>query len=846
MFNKLTDLYYHLTLDRPLLVLLWVALFLAAAACWAQGFKLDASADSLILENDEDLRYYREVLARYGSDEFLVVAYSTHADLMSDQVLADIGELRDELAALERVKSVTTLLDVPLMDSPRVTLSEIQREQRTLETPGMDRELARKELTTSPLYRNLVVSPDGRTTAMQVSLLRDEKYSRLLKRREALRLERSQRALSPEESAELRAVSGDFKAYAARLQDQRQEDIASVRAILERHRDMAEIHLGGIPMIASDMIDYVRNDIRMFGVSIALFLIGLLAVAFKRLRWILIPMLICTAAAVGMIGFLGLIDWRVTVVSSNFISLMLITALALTVHMVVRYLELQTQHPQGEQSTLVRETIRSKFLPSLYTVLTTQVAFVSLIISGIRPVIDFGWMMVVGTGLAFILCFLLFPTSTIRLAAGKPVFRHRDVTAAITRSLARIIKRFQTPTLWFYALLVALSIAGLFRLTVENRFIDYFKESTEIYRGMLLIDRQLGGTTPLDVIIDPDRSFLEMTAEEASAKGETVSADEFEADPLYEDGLAADEGIGISGDSYWFNMFQLEVADQIHAYLEKLPETGKVLSIATTMALMTFLNNDEPLDNFTLSILYQRLPEKIRDTLFTPYMSADGNQLRFFARVIDSDPNLQRDELINRIRKDLVAKLGLEESQVRLSGMLVLYNNVLQSLFRSQILTLAIVFLAIGAMLLILFRNRMLAAIGVVPTMTAATVMLGTMGWLGIPLDIMTITIAAISIGIGVDNTIHYTHRVREEFARDGDYWAAVERSHGSVGRAIYYTSITVTLGFSILVLSNFIPTIYFGLLTGLAMLIALIANLTLLPLLIVRFKPLGPGVVTG
>lgn len=850
MLDKLTDLYYRLTLDRPLLVLFGVALFMAAAAYWAQGFKLDASADSLILENDEDLRYYRGVLARYGSDEFLVVAYSPDADLMSDPVLADIGELRDELAALEGVETVTTLLDVPLMDSPRVTLSEIRKQQRTLETPGTDRELACRELTTSPLYRNLVVSPDGRTTAMQVSLRRDEQYQRLLERRETLRLEQSQRALGPEERAELQAVSEDFKVYAARLQDQRQADIASVRAVLDRHRDLAEIHLGGVPMIASDMIDYVRNDIRVFGVGVALFLIGLLAVAFKRPRWILIPLLICAAAAVGMVGFLGLVDWRVTVVSSNFISLMLITALALTVHMVVRYLELQTLNPQGEQRALVQETIRSKFLPSLYTALTTQVAFASLIISGIRPVIDFGWMMVVGMGLAFVLCFLLFPISTVRLTPGKPVFRHHDVTAAITRSLARIIKRFRTPTLLLYALLAALSIAGLFRLTVENRFIDYFKDSTEIHRGMLLIDRQLGGTTPLDVIIDPDRTFLEMIAEEDAAKEGVVGpdefeSDEFEADPLYQDELSEDESTGISGDSYWFNVFQLTVADKIQAYLEGLPETGKVLSIATTMALVTLLNNDEPLDNFTLSILYQRLPENIRTTLFTPYMSADGNQLRFSARVIDSDPDLKRDALIKRIREDLVAKLGLEPTQVHLSGMLVLYNNVLRSLFRSQILTLVVVFLAIGTMLLILFRNWRLAAIGSVPTMVAATVILGTMGWLGIPLDIMTITIAAISIGIGVDNTIHYTHRAREEFATDGDYWAAVERSHGSVGRAIYYTSITVTLGFSILVLSNFIPTIYFGLLTGLAMLIALIANLTLLPLLIVRFKPLGRGVVT-
>lgn len=838
MLAKLTEIYYRLTLDRPLLVLLGVALFIALAGYFAQGFKLDASSDSLILENDADLRYYRGVRARYGSDDFLVVTYTPEADLMSDRVLGDIRSLRGELTALERVASVTTLLDVPLIDSPRTSLSEIQNEVRTLEThPETDRELARKELTEGPLYSNLVVSPDGRTTAMQVNFRRDETFRSLLERREALRLEQSRRELTPEEFAELEAVSAEFKGYSAQLQDQLQKDIASVRDILDRHRGAAEIHLGGLPMITSDMIDYVRSDIRVFGVGVALFLVSLLAVAFKRPRWVLIPMLICVAAAVGMVGYLGLMDWRVTVVSSNFISLMLITALALTVHLMVRYLELQAHTPDGEQRAMVQETIRSKFLPSLYTALTTQVAFASLIISGIRPVIDFGWMMVAGVGLAFVLCFLLFPAATVRLAPGNPVFRRHDVTAVITRSMARAIERFRTPTLLVYALLVALSVAGLFRITVENRFIDYFKESTEIYQGMVLIDRQLGGTTPLEVIVDPDADFMAMMAEEPADQ-----PDDFEEDPLYADELADEDSAGISGDSYWFNMFQLADADRIHAYLDEQPETGKVLSISTTMSLVTLLNNDEPLDNFTLAVLHKRLPEYIRETLFAPYMSEDGNQLRFAIRVIDSDPDLKRDELIKRIRGDLVEELGLEKEQIHLSGMLVLYNNVLQSLFRSQILTLAVVFLSIGAMLLILFRNWKLAAIGVVPTMVAATLILGTMGWLGIPLDIMTITIAAITIGIGVDNSIHYIHRVKEELAVDGDYWAAVERSHGSVGRAIYYTSVTVTLGFSILVLSNFIPTIYFGLLTGMAMLVALIANLTLLPLLIVQFKPLGPG----
>ncbi len=835
MSARLVNLYHHLTQERPLLVLLAVALFLIAAGFFARGFELDASSDSLVLENDADLRFYRGVRARYGSDDFLVVTYTPQGDMMSDAVLADIRALRDQLLALDRVESVTSLLDIPLIDSPRTSLSEIQKEIRTLETPDTDRALALRELTTSPLYRDLVMSADGRTTAIRIDFKRDDIYQSLLAKREALRLTQSERELSPEEAQALQEVTGNFNEHRARSRDREQADIAAVRTILESHRDQARIHLGGVPMIASDMIDYVRNDIRVFGLGVAVFLILLLAVFFKQPRWVVVPLAICAAAALGMVGYLGLVGWRVTVVSSNFISLMLIITLSLTVHLIVRYLELQASDPSLKQRILVRKTIKSKFMPSLYTVLTTMVAFASLVVSDIRPVIDFGWMMVVGIGLAFVLCFLIFPAAIIRLEPSARVFRQHDVTAVITRAFAGLIERHPLRTLLVYAALVVVGITGVTRLSVENRFIDYFKEHTEIHQGMLTIDRELGGTTPLDVVIDPGQWFQEFLAEAAGAE----PGEAYEQDPLFEQ----DDSAGISGESYWFNVFQLPEADRVHAHLDALPQTGKVLSISTTMALLTQLNGDEPMDNLTLAVMHKRLPDNIRKTLFDPYMAADGNQLRFSIRVIDSDPDLKRDVLLEEIREDLSGKLGLEREQVHLSGMLVLYNNVLQSLFRSQVLTLSAVFVAITAMFLILFRSWRIALIAVVPTLVAACIILGLMGWVGIPLDIMTITIAAISIGIGVDDTIHYTHRIREEFARDGDYWAALRRSHASVGRAIYYTSVTITLGFSILALSNFIPTIYFGLLTGLAMIIALIANLTLLPLLIAQLKPLGPAV---
>ena len=831
------SVYERVTLHTPLITWLTVLLLTLSAGYYAQNFKLDASADALVLENDRDLRYYRGVRARYGSDDFLVVTYTPRQDLFSPPVLEKLEQLRDELAALERVEGVVSILDVPLLDSPRTSLSEIQQHIRTLEDPDTDPALAREEFRTSPLYRSLLTNPTGTTTVMMVNLRQDKEYRALLDRRDVLWAKQSEAELSSVERDELEQLNFDIKMANARLQNQQQADIAAVRAILDKFRDHAEIHLGGVPMISSDMIDYIRNDIRTFGVGVALFIVILLAVAFKRIRWVLVPITICALTVVGMVGYLGLVDWRVTVVSSNFISLLLIITLSLIVHLVVRHQELHAHAPASAQADMLRETVRSKVMPSVYTSLTTMVAFASLLVSGIRPVIDFGWMMVIGVGLAFILTFLMLPALLSKLSPGTPIFRRHDATAVLTRTLARLIERFGWPVLGVYALVAVLSVAGILRLTVENRFIDYFKESTEIHQGMLLIDKELGGTTPLDVVLDPDKMFRKALEEEANAAEEPPPADE-EMDFLDELYAQEEEDAGISGTSYWYNVFQLEEIQAVHDYLESLPETGKVLSMATTFEVIRMLNKGDDLDNFSLAVMHKKLPEEVKKTLFDPYLSEDGNQLRFSIRVIDSDENLLRDALLKKIKHDLEEKLGLEPEQVHLSGMLVLYNNVLQSLFRSQIVTLSAVFLAILLMLMLLFRSFKLAAVGVLPTVTAAGLILGLMGWLAIPLDIMTITIAAITIGIGVDNSIHYIHRFRDEIrAAPDDYWGAVKRSHASVGRAIFYTAVTITVGFSILALSNFIPTIYFGLLTGLAMVVALLANLTLLPLLLVKFR---------
>lgn len=829
MFSSLRDAYFQLILHKPRITLLLLAMLVLFFAWQSTHFRMDASSDSLVLENDQALKFHRAMQARYGSKDFLIITYTPNDDLFSDQVKKDLRQLSNKLKTIDNVESVITILDVPLIKSPPVSLSDIQKKILTLESPETDLKLARNEILNSPLYKDLLVSSEGKTTAIQVNFKRDETFHRLQYDRNQLREKRLERELTNAEQVELKSMSKQLAHYSSERQKKNSENIISVRQIMDQHRDQAKLFLGGLPMITSDSIDYIRHDMVTFGVVVLLFLIFLLTIIFRQPRWVILPMITCGVASLLMAGFLGWVDWPVTVVSSNFISLMLIITLSLMVHLIVRYRELQANEPASDNQTLISKTILSKIQPSFFTSTTTIVAFASLIVSGIRPVIDFGWMMTIGISMSFILTFTMFPAMLALLPPAKPALR-QDFTIAITDFFSRIIKRFEKSILWLFLFLAIVSVVGLTKLSVENRFIDYFKESTEIYQGMTLIDEELGGTIPLDIIIDAPTDFFE----------EDETDNDSEADPFLDDfDLELDEEeAGITSRSYWFNSVRLPEIDAIHDYLDELPETGKVLSISTSLKLLRSLDEDLVVDDFFLSILYKRLPQDIKQSLFDPYLSEDGNQIRFSTRIYESDPNLKRDALLKKIRLHLTSEMGLEDEQVHLTNMLVLYNNLLQSLFKSQILTIGIVFVAILFMFVISFRNLKMAGLAIIPNIFAASTVLGLMGWLHIPLDIMTITIAAICIGIGVDNAIHYVHRFTEEFKTDNDYWASVKRSHNSIGRAMYYTTITITLGFSILVFSNFIPNIYFGLLTGFAMLVALLSNLTLLPLLIVRIRP--------
>ncbi len=824
----LSKLYKNLVIDKPLLSLLVVLLLVGFFSVHTTNLKLDASAESIVLENDGDLKYYRLMLEQYGSDDFLIITYTPVEDLFATATLTRIQSLRDELSKLERVRSVVTLLDVPLLNSPRITISELSdgAKANTLETPGIDRDLARQEFLESPIYRNNLVSVDGRTTVLQVNFKRDEKYQTLLKARNELREKKKITGLTTDEAYQLQTASGVFNDYHARVIEAQRIDIRRIRSIMDQYRDHAQLHLGGVRMITADMISFIEHDIVVFGLGVICFLLVALTYFFRKFRWVALPMSCCLITVIAMVGLLGWFDWRITVISSNFTSLLLIITMSLTIHLVVRYRIILEEHPELDEKTVVFQTMQTMAKPCFYTAITTIVAFCSLVVSGIRPVIDFGWMMTIGIFLAFALNFIYFPAVLTLLRPEKAMARP-DATRAFTMAIAAFTQKYSKAIVSFCLVLAILGIVGIAQLEVENRFIDHFKSTTEIYQGMELIDSKLGGTIPLDVVIDADEDFY------ASLKQDQETPDPFD-DPFSEEGDT--EAL-----TYWFNGDRLQVVEKIHDDLEQLPEVGKVLSIATGMKVFKQLNDQKLPEDYELALLRKWAPDNVKDALINPYLSSDGNQIRINMRLIESAPTLKRKALINQIKSYLVENRKFAKENVHVSGMAVLYNNLLQSLYQSQILTLGVVFVSIFVMFVILFRSLALSIVAIIPNILAACSVLGMMGWMGIPLDIMTITIAAITVGIAVDHAIHYIHRFQMEFPEHPTYLKTVLTCHGSIGRAIYYTALTITLGFSILAFSSFIPTMHFGLLTGFAMLAALFSNLTLLPALLILFKPLGP-----
>jgi len=814
----------RVVLRYPRTVLLCVVAAAGFLAFQAGGFRLDASAETLVLQNDQDLQYARLIDSRYEQHDFLILTYTPKEPLFSEKTLAALGRLRDELVSLERVISVTSILDVPLMESPPVSIRDLTADLPTLESPTTDRNLAVKELCSSSLYRNLLLSSDMQTTALLINFADDEIYSDLLQRRNELQTEKARGLITRRQHTELKQVIEKFREHRDKMRRQRHQDILAIRTIMDNYRRTGDLFLGGVGMIADDMISFIKNDLKVFGLGVLLLLVLMLGIIFRALRWICLPILCCVVSVVCMIGILGWFGWEVTVISANFISLQLIITLAIVIHLIVRYRELSLRNPQTPNRRLILDTIRLKIKPCVYAVLTTIAGFGSLLLCNILPVINFGWMMIAGLIVSLIVTFLLFPAVLVLMHKDRPRTL-RKWRFSLVSILAGFTEAHGVLIVALSGLVLILSLIGISKLEVENCFIDYFRQNTEIHQGMKVIDQRLGGTTPLNVIVDFEQPQALPSAEEKS-------------DDVFDEFDELDEAE--TQDKYWFTAEKMRRIKDVHRYLDNLPQIGKVLSLANMLDIAEKLNDSRTLDSFQLALLYSETPDKFKDILIKPYVSAEYSQARFWVRVIDSDKTLRRNKLLKKIKADLTGELALDAENVHLTGLLVMYNNMLQSLFASQILTLGITVLLLSGMFLVLFRSVKITLIAIFPNVLSITAVLGMMGWLNIPLDMMTITIAAISVGIAVDDTIHYIHRFKREFPKDRNYLNTMHRCHGSIGHAMYYTSITIIIGFSILALSNFIPTIYFGLLTGLAMLIALFAALTLLPQMLILAKPFG------
>ncbi len=793
----IAQFYQNIILKNPKSIFIILLITLISFGYHSKDFRLDASSETLLIEGDPDLKYLQEISERYGSKEFLILTYTPNEGMVSDVSINNLLSLKYKIQSLDWVHNVVTLLDIPLLNSSDAPLQERLESFKTLKDEEIDRNRGFNEIVNSPVFRNFVISEDGKTSGIIVYIKKNEQLKNVQEK-----------------------TKEEIEKYKDQLKKQNHKNILEIRDVIKSYEDIGKIHLGGIPMIADDMMSFIKSDIIVFGLGVLIFIIITLWFVFKRIIWIIVPISSCFFSVIIMMGILGLLGWKVTVISSNFIALMLILTMAMNIHMSTRFLQIKEKYPQMSILELITLTTEKMFWPILYTVLTTIIAFLSLVFSEIKPIIDFGWMMTLGLITSFIITFTLLP-SLINFVPTENISIKENKNSIITSFFSKVSQNNHKIIFMITGILIILSLIGISRLEVENSFINYFNKKTEIYKGMKLIDEKLGGTTPLEVILKFPKK----------EKAKTEDDDEFE-----------DWGDENENDieKYWFTKDKIDKISSVHNYLDSLPQVGKVLSFSSIIDVATLLNNNKPLGTLEMGVLYTKIPETIKTEIIDPYISIKNNEARINLRIIDSQENLRRNDLIKKINYDLKNQLGLKKDEFKLAGVLILFNNLLQSLFKSQILTLGLVMIGIFLMFVILFKNIKLSLIGVIPNFIAAFFILGIIGLLGIPLDMMTITIAAITIGIAVDNSIHYIYRFKEEFTVSNDYNKTINLCHSTVGKAILNTSITIVFGFSILVLSKFIPTIYFGIFTGIAMLLAMVSVLTLLPSLILLLKPFG------
>ena len=778
----------------------------------SQNFQLDASSDTLILENDEDLKNYRKIINDYSTKDFLLITITSPNKILSKENLDLIKNLTNDVSKLIFVDSIQSILDAPILKSDNQSLTDLVDTQITLESKNLNLLTVEKEFTESPIFSELIISKDGTTSGIIINLKENRDFVDISKNRNDLK---SLNNLTKSQKKKLSLIEKEYERLKKEIDLDRSSNIKEIRdLILNYNSQDFKLHLGGVSMIADDTISYVKNDIIIFGFGILLFIVLILYLVFRNFLWIFICLSNCLYALIIMLGTVSFLNWKVTVISSNFISLMLILTLSMTIHIIVRYRKVLVSNPLKARHFTVAQNMMEMIRPCIFTTLTTIFAFGTLYLSNIKPIMDFGLMMCTGLIVTLVSSFTFLPVMMMKFNLK---VQSNESQGSYNTFFIRLINNYSNLIIIGFIILFSLGVYGIQKLKVENSFVNYFKSNTEIYKGMKLIDDKLGGTTPLDIIIQ-------------------FNEEEY-FDDLDEDFLDLDFDYNL--EDYWFTKEKMDLIKNVHDYIDSFEYTGKVLSLASIIRVAEELNSDEEFDNLELSVIYKKLPLDLKSQIIDPYLSIENNQARITVRMIDTNANLERNKFISEINNKFNNDFSSENYKIFTTGILILYNNMLQSLFDSQIISLGTVMLGIFLMLAFLFQSWRLAFIGILPNIIACITILGIMGLASIPLDLMTITIAAITIGIAVDNCIHYVYRFKESYLITNDYNKTVLVCNQSVGKAIRSTSMTIIVGFSILIFSNFWPTIYFGIFTALAMLIALVGSLTLLPILIVKTRVL-------
>ena len=776
---------------------------------------IDASAETLLLEHDPDLKAYRQIAKRYDSPGLLVVAFTPKDDLFSPKNLELIKNLSDELAKNDMVSSVISILNVPLLNSVKGGVTGILDHTPTLSDKDINISKAKLEFAKSPIYSGNLISKDLKTTAIALNLKQDDKFNELLNERNLLSQKESNGTITQAEKLKFKALLAEFKAYRDELRKSDHKNLEAIKAAIAKFNANDELFLGGANMIADDMIGFIKSDLLVYGLSVLALLSFSLWLFFRQVRWIVLPMFICAVSAIFTTGIFGMFGWEVTVISSNYIALQLIITISTVIHLVVSYREFYARHPKYSQNQLIYLTLRDKFSPSFWAIFTTVIGFSSLMSADIKPVIMLGIMMSAGISVSLVLAFLLFGAVNVNLKKLAPV-RTFENSFKFTKYCANLALNSRKIIYTVCVLVVCFGVYGISKIKVENSFIGYFKESTQIRQGMQIIDTKLGGTIPVDVIV----KFKEIEPKQEKSDEKDDFESEFENDA--------------KSAKYWFNSYHTRVAEKIHDYLKEQKFVGNVSSLATLIKAIKELNNGVS-DDFLLAAMYEKLPLEYKNILLSPYVSVENDELRFSLRIIDSDSNLRRNEFLKELRAGLAKLTKNDNVSIEVAGMMVLYNNMLQNLLSSQVDTFGLTVAILFVIFCFVFRSIKLATIAIVSNLIPLCTLFGVMGFFGIPLDVMSITIAAISIGIGVDDIIHYIHRFKEELLTK-NVFESIKAAHASIGYAMYYTSFTIFLGFSVMITSNFIPTIYFGLLTDLVMIFMLLGALIILPSLIASF----------